>query len=1247
MRLCFNENINIYTVPICIFSLCMLNCTLKLGILSASLIIFMISFAFSDTEEELYILPDFVVTDSGDKGYYSANTLAGTKTNELVKNIPITVSTVNEEMLKDYEMSSLSELGKYVPSIESGGSLYNNQEIRFRGFLTRSQLYEFMPRYSPVNYYNIQRADVVRGANSLIYGQSDPGGKVNLISKTASASKDLVKIISSFSNNDSKKIIFDGNKVLSDDLSVRLLGINQKRNYDQNFRYYEYDGFTLESLYRVSNNTRLRLHLENGSVERSLIGGTFKVGSGSTGLPLGIVADPKLAELLEEPFYQYILNYNDGNLRTNTPGLINFGSGRDANIPTTSRGPLITDYITSRQDISDMFSAINYTNTGIGNGPDSYYKQDFNYNFAELMHVVSDNLEIKASIGVENLDGEILNGGYSANHLRNSLRHGKGQNIPNVPGNTTYDDAYELFHGRVSAINDLSQNITLIASPNLAGSPTSIGEALRFEERELDSLNFEPYSINIDVNEFKEFISNSDETNIKNIIKNSLLVSSGPRSANYLFNNNSDIKKLGNGIYDVDENFVDQDGDGVYDIGEPYDDEYDDVVFNNQVSSFTTSEREKVVEIMADKFYDALSTDISSISNSNFWIQTREIKNLIKYVFNKDNVGNNAIWDRFVLPALLEASSEDLDGNGEPDYNVLTSSEINSLGEINPSTSPFANDVNDQLVIRKWKKETKTDDNISFRGTINYTPKVTIFPGRQSFLLGLDLDKRDASVTTYEEYLGTSRDYGNGITLSADQADQYLLLQQLLEDSLGNSYSLLDDRDLQGHDLTDSNFGSDARGVASALASNYMISLDPDLERIVRMSEKFSTTVKTSGIWLASSGSYNDGKLRTLLGGRIDRIDVEGNYFDYKRSSVSYDNDINSPTYGEVLGMLPKSGDPSDTSLTENHFSPSLGALYWFNKNTSIFANFSKSIISPTGFQYDVMGKLTPPETGDGKEFGFKFSNQESTINAQLAFFRIDKKNDQKSNLSYPQLQAIYPFENEQFDVNGNVISSELYPYSDIIYSAYTEVRDDDGDIIDYTGAVFDPIGTRVANEETRSEGVELDFYYNPSRAVSVFLGYAYLDTTYLKSIIPSLEGLTIPGTSNHNFNAQLKYTFTSGKYKGFFCGLNYKYRSAALLNNYFTDINDDRESDYYPEELGDGTIVNPSHFEFKLEDQFSTDAFVGWGGKISKQKGSPSLRIQLNINNVFDDIHLISTGSNNARYTDSRNVTLSSTISF
>ena len=90
----------------------------------------LVLFGSGNAEEEFYILPDFVVTDDDDKGYYSANTLAGTRTNELTKNIPMTISTVNEEMIEDFKMKTLEDLGKFVPSIEAEGNVYNNQEIR-------------------------------------------------------------------------------------------------------------------------------------------------------------------------------------------------------------------------------------------------------------------------------------------------------------------------------------------------------------------------------------------------------------------------------------------------------------------------------------------------------------------------------------------------------------------------------------------------------------------------------------------------------------------------------------------------------------------------------------------------------------------------------------------------------------------------------------------------------------------------------------------------------------------------------------------------------------------------------------------------------------------------------------------------------------------------------------------------------------------------------------------------------------
>ena len=95
--------------------------------------------------------------------------------------------------------------------------------------------------------------------------------------------------------------------------------------------------------------------------------------------------------------------------------------------------------------------------------------------------------------------------------------------------------------------------------------------------------------------------------------------------------------------------------------------------------------------------------------------------------------------------------------------------------------------------------------------------------------------------------------------------------------------------------------------------------------------------------------------------------------------------------------------------VNETIYCPSIGALFWINKNISIFGNYSESVISPTGFQFDVFGDLTPPETGKGKEIGFKLSSSDNVFNGQLTAFTIDKKNEQRQNISWPMLTSLYP----------------------------------------------------------------------------------------------------------------------------------------------------------------------------------------------------------------------------------------------
>ena len=88
-------------------------------------------------EEELYILPQFTVSGERDRGYYSGDTLAGTRTNQMIKDTPMTISVVNQEHKEDFNWTEFSSFENDVSSIPEVGESYSNSVIRFRGLLTR------------------------------------------------------------------------------------------------------------------------------------------------------------------------------------------------------------------------------------------------------------------------------------------------------------------------------------------------------------------------------------------------------------------------------------------------------------------------------------------------------------------------------------------------------------------------------------------------------------------------------------------------------------------------------------------------------------------------------------------------------------------------------------------------------------------------------------------------------------------------------------------------------------------------------------------------------------------------------------------------------------------------------------------------------------------------------------------------------------------------------------------------------
>ncbi|MBL9215696.1 MAG: TonB-dependent siderophore receptor [Opitutaceae bacterium] len=137
-------------------------------------------------EEVLYLSP-YSVSAQGDSGYFAKNTLAGTRSNERLVNIPQNIQIVTQELLQDIALDNPVDAMTYGSSgINKRASLAPDMYIR--GFRNLSFLKDNIPtgggQYTNAALYDLDRIEVVKGPAALLYGQAAAiGGLVNYLTK--------------------------------------------------------------------------------------------------------------------------------------------------------------------------------------------------------------------------------------------------------------------------------------------------------------------------------------------------------------------------------------------------------------------------------------------------------------------------------------------------------------------------------------------------------------------------------------------------------------------------------------------------------------------------------------------------------------------------------------------------------------------------------------------------------------------------------------------------------------------------------------------------------------------------------------------------------------------------------------------------------------------------------------------------------------------------------------------------------
>jgi hypothetical protein len=166
---------------------------------------------------DIVTLSPFTVATQRDSGYFAENTLAGSRLNTNLGDLAASITVVTKQQMDDTASLDINDVFKYEAGTEGsstyspvitdrgtakdtvagyslgndGGTTTNAQSNRVRGLAAPDSALNYFPTNNriPFDSYNTQSIEITRGPNSLLFGLGSPSGIVNQTSAQAALNK--------------------------------------------------------------------------------------------------------------------------------------------------------------------------------------------------------------------------------------------------------------------------------------------------------------------------------------------------------------------------------------------------------------------------------------------------------------------------------------------------------------------------------------------------------------------------------------------------------------------------------------------------------------------------------------------------------------------------------------------------------------------------------------------------------------------------------------------------------------------------------------------------------------------------------------------------------------------------------------------------------------------------------------------------------------------------------------------------
>lgn len=202
---------------------------------------------------------------------YAAGTSASIKSNRSLAEVPASVTVVTTDQIDDTGATNLSEALNYSAGVvtEAYGADPRFDSIVVRGQDLQNQIYLNGLRFSrssrpdygapSLDLYGMERVELLRGPQGVLYGAGSPSGMVNLVQKRAQLSGDTSEMGVELDENGSWHLFGDFNKVVSDRLAYRI--VSRSGNGKTGIEEYDNEGTYLgfSARYEATPTTTVEL----------------------------------------------------------------------------------------------------------------------------------------------------------------------------------------------------------------------------------------------------------------------------------------------------------------------------------------------------------------------------------------------------------------------------------------------------------------------------------------------------------------------------------------------------------------------------------------------------------------------------------------------------------------------------------------------------------------------------------------------------------------------------------------------------------------------------------------------------------------------------------------------------------------------------------------------------------------------------------------------------------------------------